>query len=226
MKKPELQIVGKVPSPPDQASDSNKKSEVSCDRGPLFYRYESDGSGGLRSLRRVPSTTPTPTIIVSTGSVTPSIVVGVSEEGEKARMEESGVPIGPYKVSESYKKSVLKTSYSDGVVKIEYLVSGRTPLISLVRGSSGSYILSGLEGVNLLHSQRLREILKSIRSVSEELASINSRGFVTSTLLSDYPILKDYLKEYVKADPRDKGEISLKRLDSRLTLGEKRVLVG
>jgi hypothetical protein len=226
MKKSELQIVGKVPSPPDQASDSNKKSEVSCDRGPLFYRYESDGSGGLRSLRRVPSTTHTPTIIVSAGSVTPSIVVGVSEEGEKARMEESGVPIGPYKVSESYKNSVLKTSYSDGVVKIEYLVSGRTPLISLVRGSSGSYTLSGLEGVNLFHSQRLREILKIIKSVSKELESINIRGFVTSTHLSDYPIMKDYLKEYVKADPRHKGGSSLKSLDSRLTLREKRVLVG
>jgi hypothetical protein len=165
-----------------------------------------------------PSRSPSP-------SATPSIIVGISLEGERERAEESGIIPGGL-IAISTKDSVRKSSYRCGKVTYEYIVSNKSPVIKLVRDRSGSYTLSGLDGVNLLHSQRLREILKSISSVSEELESINARGYVNSTKLSDFPVLSGYLKEYVKPKAGAKGENSLNQLDSCLTLREKRVLVG
>jgi hypothetical protein len=108
-------------------------------------------------------------------------------------------------------------------------------LIKLARHSNGSFYLDGLESNNLMHSQRLREILDSIIAKILELESINAKGYVNSTRLSDYPILSGYLEPYVKsvklasldgvglAKLSEQGKLNL--IDSELTLREKRVII-
>ena len=74
------------------------------------------------------------------------------------------------------------------------------PLIRLERLHTGSFYFSGLESISseeLLHSDRLKEIYESITGIVRELESINDRGYITSTKLSDFPVLSGYLEEYV-----------------------------
>lgn len=115
------------------------------------------------------------------------------------------------------------------------LYSRVPPLIRLSRLENGSFKFDGLDSVNLLHSRGLKEVLDSIKGKMRELESINDKGYINSTRLSDYPVLSGYLKPYVKSKKLDKLEIDelesmgeqgiLNLLDKGLTLREKRVLV-
>jgi len=112
------------------------------------------------------------------------------------------------------------------------LYSRMPSLLKLERSSNGSFKFN-LDGINLLHSQRLKEVLDSISEKIKEVESINAKGYVNTTSLSNYPVLCNYLDAYVLckklevADPD--GVMStverLKIIDSTLTLREKRVLI-
>jgi hypothetical protein len=107
-------------------------------------------------------------------------------------------------------------------------------LIKLERSSNGSFKFN-LDDINLLHSQRLKEILDSISEKIKEVESLNAKGYVNTTRLSDYPLLNGYLDSYVKnkeLEEMDSGALSrlstrerMEKLDSSLTLREKRVLI-
>lgn len=108
-------------------------------------------------------------------------------------------------------------------------------LIRLERGENGSFYFEGLNSTNLLHSQRLKEILNGIIGIIRELESVNDKGYINSTRLSDYPVLSGYLRPYVKSKFLEKlDDGALARLsesekssviDKELTLREKRVLI-
>lgn len=119
--------------------------------------------------------------------------------------------------------------------KVEAVCLKRLPsLIKLERSSNGSFKFN-LDGVNLLHSQRLKEVLDEIIKKVRDVESINAKGYVNTTRLSDYPILKTYLDTYVKSKKLEKLDTDtlaglstverLEKLDSILTLREKRVLI-
>lgn len=121
------------------------------------------------------------------------------------------------------------------VVNRVCLFSRFPSVIRLERSTNGSFYFDGLDAVNLLHSQRLKEILDGITGKILEIDSINDKGYVNSTRLSDYPVLRDYLDSYVKPKKLEKlddetlaGLSNQKRLnliDSALTLREKRIMI-
>lgn len=104
-----------------------------------------------------------------------------------------------------------------------------------MRSPNGSFSFDGIESVNLLHSRHLKDILDSITGKILDIESINAKGYVNSTRLSDYPVLSGYLEAYVKSKKLAKmgadaleglsAQERMKRIDSELTLREKRVLI-
>lgn len=120
-------------------------------------------------------------------------------------------------------------------VKQVCLYSRVPSLIRLERSKNGSFYFDGLESVNLLHSQRLKEILDSITGKIMEIDSLNDKGYVNSTRLSDYPVLCGYLEAYIKSKKLENLDEDalvglsvqerLNKIDSVLTLREKRVLI-
>jgi hypothetical protein len=114
-------------------------------------------------------------------------------------------------------------------------VSRAPPIIRLVRDSNGSFTFEGLESNNLLHSQRLKEILDGIKGKIRELESVTDKGYINSTRLSDFPVLSGYLRPYIKSKRLEKldgvalSKLSEKEilqiLDKELTFREKRVLI-
>jgi len=121
---------------------------------------------------------------------------------------------------------IMKTPKVDGMCFYSRMPS----LIKLERSSNGSFKYD-LDGINLLHSQRLKEILDSITEKIKEVESINAKGYVNTTRLSDYPLLNGYLDTYVKSKKVKIKKLGLstverlEKLDSSLTLREKRVLI-
>jgi len=132
------------------------------------------------------------------------------------------------KASVPYTK-IMKTPKVDGVCFYSRMPS----LIKLKRSSNGSFNFDldgiNLDGINLLHSQRLKEVLDCITVKINEVESINAKGYVNTTRLSDYPVLNGYLDTYVKIKELEKMDSDalsrLEKLDSCLTLREKRVLI-
>jgi hypothetical protein len=115
------------------------------------------------------------------------------------------------------------------------LFSRAPSIIRLARHSNGSFYFEGLDSNNLIHSQRLKEILNGIIGKIRELESVNDKGYINSTRLSDYPVLSGYLRPYVNSKVLAKYDDSalanlsekakLQIIDKELTLREKRVLI-
>jgi len=110
------------------------------------------------------------------------------------------------------------------------LYSRKPSVITMERLLTGQYSFGDLRCVNLLHSQRLKEILDCITEEISKIESINDKGYVNTTRLSDYPVLNNYLDTYVKNKDSDvlvglSNRERLEKLDSSLSLREKRVLI-
>jgi hypothetical protein len=158
------------------------------------------------------------------------------EQGSKPKAPNQKPGVRSYSTKVSFSKNWSKSVVEYSLPQQQYICLPRVPsIIRLVRGSNGSFYFEGLESTNLLHSHRLREVLSSITGKIRELESINDKGYITSTKISDYPVLSGYLKSYVTNDSLsrlsveglaklgDRGVLNI--LDESLTLREKRVLI-
>lgn len=131
-----------------------------------------------------------------------------------------------------------RTVYPDGIIKTETKrpdgivvpLQRMDPKVLLLREENGSYKFTGIDSITLSDVRSLQDILTAVKEKQRHIDLINTKGYVNSTRLSSYPILKGYLKTYInEKEPGanvQRVDVTLESLDNRLTLNEKRVLVG
>jgi translation initiation factor 2 beta subunit (eIF-2beta)/eIF-5 len=107
----------------------------------------------------------------------------------------------------------------------------------LLRVGNGNYVFPDREAVVCTSTaDYLRKLLSDLGKIEVELVSVTAKGYVEDSKLSTYPVLKDYLKFYVKSktldsmDAEEKKSLSnqemLDKIDGDITLREKLIIMN